>query len=107
MFHTDGQTDITKLKSLLAILPTHLTFILHMGIFYTNSSLGSNIEREAVISLTLVTNITKISARTADGATRFVLGTSRKQVIHYEHSPSHVQGSHGINANKLNALRRE
>jgi hypothetical protein len=53
------------------------------GIFYTNSSLGSNIEREAEISLTLLANITKISARTADGTTRFVLGTSRKKVIHY------------------------
>jgi hypothetical protein len=83
LFYADGQRDITKLKSLFAILPTHLTIILHRGIFCTNGSLGSNVEMEAEISLTLVTNITKIPARTADGTTNFVLGTSGKQVIHY------------------------
>jgi hypothetical protein len=83
LFFADGQTDITKLKSLFIILATHLAIILHRGIFYTNRSLGSNVEREAEISLTSLTNITKITARTADGTTRFLLGTSRKQVIHY------------------------
>ena len=83
MLYADGQTDITKLNSLFAILPTRPTIILHRGIFYTHRSLRSNVEREAQISLTLLTNIPKISARTADGTTRFVLGASRKQVIHY------------------------
>ena len=55
LFYADGQTGRhNETKIAFAILATRLKIILHRARFYTNRSIGSNVEREKEIGLTLL-----------------------------------------------------